>query len=284
MDSLNNLNYMNLVGYIVNALVTFFGAPVFGFPDNAELSGLYQTLVTPSGGTFAIWGLIFISQAVFTVVQMLSGYRSNKLVQDGVSYSYFVACIFQSAWIFAFGYEIIWLSVLMMFGILVSLLKIVYRQSAIKSSPEDRIKDFWLYKFPFSLHCGWIFAAFAVNVNVWVVAENISAEYQEKWAYFTLGYAVVVAGLTFFYLSPPDFTIPSVLIWAVIGIANELTDPNDSITKNFDEDIIKRVRYNVIGVCLVLTVGTIAYGAQRVMKAKKVDSTSNTSNYNEMEP
>ena len=81
MTDLNTLNYLNLIGYIINVLVTFASASVFSFPDNAELSEKYQTIITPSGGTFAIWGIIFISQGIFAVIQMLSGYRSNPLVQ-----------------------------------------------------------------------------------------------------------------------------------------------------------------------------------------------------------
>jgi len=270
MQNLNYLNYLNLSGYIVNVLVTFASAPVFGFPDNAELSAKYQTLVTPAGFTFAIWGIIFISQAVFTIFQMLPAYRSNKLVQDGVSYWYFIACIFQSAWSFAFGYEIIWLSAIIMFSILVSLVNIVTRQSAIQSSPQDSNKEFWLYKFPFSLHCGWIATAFAVNINVFIVAQNASAGAQETWAYISLGYAISVAGMAFFLLSIPDFTIPSVLIWATIGIANELKNPNDSIENLFGVEVISQIRYSVIGVRGILLVITVAYGAYRVIKKSKI--------------
>ena len=37
-------NYLNLVGYIINAFVTAFASPIVGFPDNAELSEKYQTV------------------------------------------------------------------------------------------------------------------------------------------------------------------------------------------------------------------------------------------------
>eukprot|EP00979_Chaetoceros_neogracilis_P016141 scaffold7120_cov255-Chaetoceros_neogracile.AAC.5 len=54
--------------------------------------------------------------------------------------------------------------------------------------------DFWLFKFPFSLHCGWIAAAFAVNVtNIFVYAAGAQAGAQLNWSYLTLGYAVLVA-------------------------------------------------------------------------------------------
>ena len=266
MTDLNTLNYLNLIGYIINFLVTFASASVFSFPDNAELSEKYQTIITPSGGTFAIWGIIFISQGIFAVIQMLSGYRSNPLVQEAVSYYYFAACMFQSLWTFAFGYEIISLSWLMMGGILASLIPIVLNQSKIELEPSTEIRDFWLLKFPFSVHCGWIAAAFAVNANIFALVSGAQAGAQEACAFATLGYAVVFACFALLYLSPPDFTIPSVLVWACLGIAMELRNPTDAIMATFSDAAIARVRISVIGVGVILAIVTAVYGVKRVLK------------------
>jgi hypothetical protein len=178
MESLNTNNYLNLVGYIINILVTFSASSIFGFPDNAALSEKYQTLVsTPTGWTFAIWGIIFLFQGIFAIVQMLPKYRSDTFIHEGVSHWYFTACIFQAAWTFAFGYEVIWLSCVFMGGILFSLLQIVKKQVKIQST----MTDFWLFKFPFSLHCGWIAAAFAVNVNIFVYAAGAPQAGAQLW-------------------------------------------------------------------------------------------------------
>ena len=177
MESLNTNNYLNLVGCIINTLVTFSASSIFGFPDNAALSEKYQTLVsTPTGWTFAIWGIIFLFQGIFAIVQMLPKYRSDTFIHEGVSHWYFTACIFQAAWTFAFGYEVIWLSCVFMGGILFSLLQIVKKQVKIQSTMID-----WR---------GWIAAAFAVNaVNIFVFAAGA----QLNWSYLPLVYAVLVA-------------------------------------------------------------------------------------------
>lgn len=275
MSELNALNYLNLVGFIINCLVTFFASTVFGFPSNGDLSDKYQTIVTPSGFTFSIWGIIFAFQGVFSVIQMLSAYRDNILVQEGVQYWYFIACMFQSAWTFAFGYEVIWLSTTMMGGILISLAILVRLQSKIESEPSLRIKDFWLLKFPFSIHCGWIAAAFAVNVNVLVLDAGTQARGQEIWAFNSLLYAVLVAVCALVYLKPPDFTIPSVLVWATFGIFSELRKPKDAIVNTFTEAVITRFRATVIGVCVVLAVATTGYGLYRNFKKKNDDTVEN---------
>ncbi len=99
MSSLTVYNYLNLVGYIINAFVTFAASPIFGFPDNGTLSDKYQTIITPDGFTFAIWGVIFISQAIFAIAQMFARYRDDILVQEGVSFWYFVGtCMMYGIW------------------------------------------------------------------------------------------------------------------------------------------------------------------------------------------
>lgn len=240
-----------------------------------QLSAKYQTIITPAGAAFAIWGVIFVAQAFFVFYQMLKNIRHNQLVQEGVSYWYFVACIFQSAWTFAFGYEIIWLSSIFMFGILASLLMIVYRQNRLTWG-DSRIKGFWLLKFPFSIHAGWICAAFAVNVNVSIVAAGRSSDTQISFAYASIVYAIMVAIASLFYLSLPEFTIPCVLAWASMWIVIELRAPSDLITATFTDDEITQVRTAFLVVCVLLCITTVACAIHRkFLKANKTDDRAN---------
>jgi len=266
MSLLNRNNYLNLVGYILNVVVTFAASPLFQFPDNAELSEKYQTLVTPAGTTFTIWGVIFIAQAIFTVAQATMREGEQKLVQDGVSYWYFAACLFQCGWTFAFGYEVIGLSVVFMACVFISLLQIVIAQSSISSSADDRIKDFWLFKFPFSVHFGWIAVAFPVNLNVLLVASGISASGQLVAAYATLIYAVFIAIFALFFFNLPDFTIPSVLVWATLGIVMELNETKQKIENAFEAETIEKFKNWTLAICIILGVVTAAYGALRVYR------------------
>jgi len=262
-DSLNYINYLNLVGYIINFIVTFTAPPIFGFPNMADVNLKYQTIITPADITFLIWIIIFISQGVFAVRQMWKGHRSNSLVQEGVSYWYFVVCMLQSVYSFAFCNEVMWLSVTALFGVLVSLGNIVIRQEFIDSEKSVRIQEFWMYKFPFSVHCGWTFATFAIHINVLIVASGDQKE--EIWAYYTLIYAILVSIFALVYLSPPDFTIPSVLIWMTMGIALELNNPKEVIAAEFSEEELARLRKMVILLCVGLFVVTGGYGVFRVL-------------------
>ncbi len=184
--------------------------------------------------------------------------------------------MFQSAWTFAFGYEIMPLSSFFMGGILVSLIMIVLNQSKIESEKEKRIEEFWLYKFPFSIHCGWIFAAFAVNLNVTILSLGADAITLSQWGFVTFGYIGLVAAFALLYLNPPDFTIPSVLVWATIGIASELKEPSQQIANTFEEDFLNLFRDLTIGICVILALLTAAYGALRVIKQRKEEEGINS--------
>lgn len=267
--SLNRNNYLNLFGYLLNVAVTFGASSIFGFPDNAELSAKYQTIVTPAGAAFAIWGVIFLAQAAFVVSQMLPQNRENDMVQGGISYWYFVACLFQSAWTFAFGYELVGLSCILMFGILVSLSVIVFRQAHIHYQKEGlstiRGSDCLLYEFPFSIHTGWISAAFAVNVNVAIVATGQSSHTQISFAYASIVYAMIIAITSISFISPPVFTIPYVLVWATMWIVIELNHPADKITATFTENQISHVRHAFLLTCILLCVSSASYGLYKVI-------------------
>ena len=42
MVELNSVNYLNLLGFIINVLFTAFATLVFDLPDNATLSGKWE--------------------------------------------------------------------------------------------------------------------------------------------------------------------------------------------------------------------------------------------------
>lgn len=198
---------------------------------------------------------------------MMPKNRENELVQKGISYWYFIACLFQSAWTFAFGYELIGLSSVFMFGILASLSTIVFRQAHIHQEEgfsTFRGKDFWLYEFPFSLHTGWISAAFAVNINVAIVATNQSSDTQISFAYASIVYAIIIAITSLTYIFPPVFTIPSVLIWATMWIVMELNHPSDKITATFTEGQILQTRRAFLVTCVLLCIYCVTYGLYRM--------------------
>lgn len=251
-DKPNALNYLNLVAYIGNVVVTY-GIGLLGFfgaSTNGELSEKYQTLVTPVGWAFAIWSIIFISQLIFVILQFLSVFRASPLVQDGVKWYYIGVCGAQIAWTLFFSFEYIEASAAAMLSILAFLVTTVISQYNVSSSADSssnsvavKQRDFWLLKFPFAIHCGWIVAASFVNINVVLVKYELSSTIQVFAAIGSLVGVLIAAGIALKVPNRPEYVIPLVLVWATAGIAVELGNPKELIVETFQEDTISSIRY-----------------------------------------
>mmetsp|Transcript_30858 Transcript_30858/g.50979 ORF Transcript_30858/g.50979 Transcript_30858/m.50979 type:complete len:312 (-) Transcript_30858:122-1057(-) len=285
MTELNRLNYSNLLAYTANVLVTYsVGNGVFpGAQSNSDLSAKYQTLVTPAGWAFAIWGIVFLSQAIFAIAQLLPSMRAIDLVQRGVGWNYVIVCIAQIAWGFIFAYEFIELSVVAMLCILVFLVRTVVRQTKIVMEEEEgtaAIRDFWLLQFPFSIHCGWITAASFVNISVLLVKLQASSNLQYYTAIASLMHLLMIAGFALFYAS--EYVIPSVLAWATLAIYAELGAPNDLIVSTFDSATIALIRNLSGGACilvLVCVVGKAIVGIYHSLNKPAAGGTEDESTY-----
>ena len=211
-SELTLLNYLNVLAYLCNAGVTYtIGA-------NVEASIKYQTLVTPVGFAFSIWGLIFISQLIFVIVQLLPTYRLSPLVTNGIGYKYIWVCLAQAAWCPTFSvFEITWLALVFIIIILVGLTLIVRDQYKLQKSNTVSCMDYALLQFPFAAHCGWISAASLVSINVVLVAAKVGSTGQYVAAIVSLAFVALAVGFCIGYLTSPLYVIPSVLAWATVS-------------------------------------------------------------------
>jgi hypothetical protein len=255
--SLNHKNYLNLVAYIFNITLVYGvgNAGWLGTPDNGELSDKYQTLVTPNSSAFSIWAVIFLAQGAFAVLQFLPRFRAHPMVQDGLHYLYSAVTAAQIGWTFAFAFEVIPLSLVFMILIWIALMTILYSQYYTES--DGTILEFWVLRFPFAVHAGWITAASALNVNVQVVSMNQPADVQLAVAIVSLAVLHAVSVWVLFKITRPNWTIACVLSWAFGWIYQELGNPLDKITNTFVMQTVGGVRYAAIAVCFIIMVQII---------------------------
>jgi hypothetical protein len=213
-------NWLNLASYIANAIVTYTSLTGVYGGTNTELSSKYQTLVTPSGWAFSIWGPIFMWEAVFVLAQFVPSFRQSILVMK-VSPWWWSLCIMQIAWTVAFAQEQITLSLIFMLSILGSLLAIAGSTDGLRMTALEYV----LLRAPFSLQLGWIIAASVVNINVQADAAKSSQQF--LLAIAVLSNAIVLAIVTIFTFAvrSPDPIIALVVAWAFAGIATELNNP-----------------------------------------------------------
>jgi len=194
---------------------------------------------------------IFIAQGAFAVAQLFPRFRDEKMVVEGVSYYYILTCIFQCCWTIAFGFEVIWLSLVFMISIWSSLAYTLYSQYYTESNGS--LVEFWLLRFPFAIHCGWLTAASALNVNVVVVDIGPPADIQLACGIISLAVLHAISVWVVFGLQKPNYTIAGVLAWANYFISVELQEPRDQIVERFSFDARSGVRYAAVAVsCIII--------------------------------
>lgn len=92
-------------------------------------------------------------------------FRQSKKEVARVNFLFIVNALLNAAWIFAWHYEVIWLSVLLIIGLLITLIKIVDVLGAAKITQLES----WLMRLPFNVYFGWITVATIANITVFLV-------------------------------------------------------------------------------------------------------------------
>lgn len=252
-SKLATLNILNFVFYLINIILTYgIGTAnwIGESTSNGELSRKYQTIVTPKSAAFSIWGLIFVSQAIFALVQLLPKFRGHPMIIDGVGYWYILVCISQVGWTFAFSFEQIPLSLVFMIAIWSFLMLLLYSQYNTQS--DSTLSEFWLMRFPFAIHAGWITAASAVNTNVVSVWNEDSAAVQLTVAIVSLAVLHAVSVWVIFVIDRPNYTVACVISWANFWIYGELSKPMEIITETFGNITVNGVKNASLSVCIII--------------------------------
>lgn len=211
------LNLLGFIGVIVvNTLAN--ALPINGI-TTGQLSDLYPNLFVPAGLTFAIWGLIYLLLAVFSVYQLVCAFGSNSSQGDfidKIGIWFFVSCLANMAWIFVWHYQWVFLSLVIMLTILGSLIAIYQNLGIGNSSASNREK--YLVHLPFSIYLGWISIATIANVTTVLVDTgwNGFGISEAIWAVVMI---VIGTALTFrMLLSRNDIFYSLVVVWAFLGI------------------------------------------------------------------
>jgi len=213
-------NWANLVAYVLNAGVTYGSIAGLCGPDNTTLSAKYQTLVTPAGFAFAIWGPIFIGEGLFAVAQMLPSYRGSKVVERATP-GWLTACFFQICWTLFFAQELILVAFVCMLAILAGLLWIVASTDGLAMSWAE----YGTLRWAFSLHLGWIIAASAVNANTVADFYRAPPDFLLGLAVISIGAVLILAASLSLAKASKEPIVCLVAAWAFNAIRVELSAP-----------------------------------------------------------
>lgn len=186
-----------------------------GIPTG-DISDKYSVLFTPAGYVFSIWSLIYLALTAFSVFQILPKQRESADL-DPIRILFIISSLLNSLWILAWQYEYLLVSLLIMIGLLITLIKIDSRQTtALK---EIKKSHQWLVRAPFSLYLGWISVATIANVSVVLfdLGWNGWGLSDVFWTVLMMSVAVLLS--TVKIIKQKDLIFAGVVIWALIGIA-----------------------------------------------------------------
>jgi hypothetical protein len=178
-----------------------------------DISDAYPSLFTPAGLTFSIWGVIYLLLGAYVLYQ-LGLFRdspdtaADTALLNRVGVLFAVSSLANTAWVFAWHYDNIPLSAVLIVVILVCLALIVVTLRSANLTGRRR----WFVGVPFSVYFGW------TNITVLLVSWKWDGFgfADSTWAVIMVLVAMMIGTATM--LRNRDVAYGLVLIWAFVGI------------------------------------------------------------------
>lgn len=210
IPTLNTLTLLGAISfnYLVNA--GMLGATV------GQVSAQYQTLLTPAGYAFSIWGFIYLALLLFVGYQWYVWAKERKGAElTGIWLM--LTNVANGFWVYVWIQEYIGLSVFIMFVLLFSLIMLVSRLNMEKWDAPLRIIAFvW---WPIVIYLGWMIVVTVTNVAAWLVSIGYSGAplSPEVWAVIMIGIATAIYLLL---LAGRNLREAAVVgVWGLVAIA-----------------------------------------------------------------
>lgn len=155
------------VAYVAMVVVNFLAnsLPINNRATGA-ISDAYPNLFAPAGVTFSIWGLIYLLLAGYVLYQFIRSNQEKDRVFNKINPLFIASSVANILWIFAWHYDYIGLSVIIMATLLFLLIKIADIIFIQKFSSLEKL-FIWA---PFSVYFGWITVAAIANITVFLVS------------------------------------------------------------------------------------------------------------------
>lgn len=160
-------------------LTSYISLLPLNWVNQADISNMYSTSITPSGFTFSIWSVIYLSWIILGIYSFF--HKKNLKLKKREILILASVQLGTVLWLIPWHYDFIWISFLIMLGILWILSYLSTRKI------KDKIFSATIYLF-----FGWILVAAIANLHIFLVSIN-------------------------FYIFPVIFWVISLFIWAIIN-------------------------------------------------------------------
>ena len=155
------------VAYITMVVMNFLAN---GLPLNNRTTGAisdaYPNLFAPAGPAFSIWGLIYLLLGAYVLFQFVKKDRKTEDLLKKINPLFIATSLANISWIFAWHYDFIGLSVLIMAALLFLLIRIA---DIIRTKKFTSFEKLFIWA-PFSVYFGWITVASIANITVFLVS------------------------------------------------------------------------------------------------------------------
>lgn len=213
------LAVINAISVILVLFVNYYSQAV-GINGNrvGELSSQYDNTFTPASYAFAIWGIIFLMLIAYSIYQIREAFftSSPSVSIQKTSYWFFLANLMNATWVIVWLYELTWLSVLVMFTLLICLMTIIVRNDIGRSEVSLKSKMFtW---WPIGIYAGWIAVASIANVSAYLAKIGWGGGFftEIQWTLMMIVIAIAVNLYMVLFRNLRSFAL--VGVWALFAI------------------------------------------------------------------
>ncbi|MGB5823004.1 MAG: hypothetical protein WBH44_02940 [Proteocatella sp.] len=191
--------------------------PINGM-NTGQIADSYPNFFAPAGYTFSIWGLIYLLLALHIIYDF--GFFKGKsnsvnvrlINKIGIPFS--ISSVANAAWIISWHYNQLFISLILMFIILIMLIRITNEINKRIMSP----REVFFIRIPFGIYFGWITVATIANVTIFLVSIGWRGFGipEHIWASIILITGMIIGVMIL--LKNQNIEYGLVLIWAYFGI------------------------------------------------------------------
>ena len=243
------LQIANIIAFVATVFVNYLGSSgALNGMTMGDISDPLRNLFTPAAYAFSIWGFIYLLLLGFVIYQSRSLFTKVRddafVLQTG--WWFVLSCVANMSWIVLWLYGYIGFSVIAIFVLLFSLLKIVMKnRMELWDAPISVIAFLW---WPFVFYSGWVTVASITNVSAYLtgIGWNGFGISETIWAILMIIIAGIINLAVTWKRNMREFAL--VGAWALVAIAVS------------DWDVNRSVSYAAIAVAAILFVSSGYHG------------------------
>ncbi len=178
--------------------------------SQSEVSKAFPTMITPAGFAFSIWGVIYLLTFLSILLPLFKRTEINIDSLIYISPIFWISCLINIGWTFAFSYKMIWLSAILIIFLWVNILDILLKLNKIKEEKG-------LIDIAFGFYAGWLGIASLVNFVAFLVSVDFAFFGDEK-IFCTVCLALFIVFSTLLQKSHKNPVYNLSIVWAFYAI------------------------------------------------------------------